>query len=72
MLHATVVLAAQAVEKSKVPFYICGGALAVWAVVLGLAGLARPAFPAGTAERAVMGLTVLLVVAAMVTAVATA
>ena len=72
MLHATLVLAAEAVEKSKLPFYILGGALAAWAVVLGLVGLARPSFPAGTAERGVMGLTVVLVLAAMATAVITA
>ncbi|MGZ6641976.1 MAG: hypothetical protein ACXVFT_09090 [Solirubrobacteraceae bacterium] len=72
MLHATLVLAADAAEKSKVPFYICGGALAAWAVILGLMGLARPAFPVGRAKRGVMGLSFVLMVAAMATAVITA
>ncbi len=72
MLHATLVLAAEAVEKSKIPFYIFGGALAAWAVVLGVLGLSRPAFPAGTAERGVIGLTLVLVLGAMATAVITA
>ena len=72
MLHATLVLAAEAVEKSKVPFYILGGALAAWAVVLGVVGLSRPAFPTGRAERGVIGFTLLLVVGAMAAAVITA
>jgi len=72
MLHATLVLAAEAAEPSKVPFYILGGALAAWAVVLGLVGLSRPAFPEGGAERAVIGLTFLLMLGAMATAVITA
>ena len=72
MLHATLVLAAEAAEPSKVPFYILGGALAAWAVVLGLVGLSRPAFPEGGAERVVIGVTFLLMVGAMATAVITA
>ncbi len=72
MLHATLVLAAEAAEPSKVPFYILGGALAAWAVLLGLIGLARPAFPEGNAERAVIGTTFVLMLGAMVTAVITA
>jgi hypothetical protein len=71
MLHATLILAAQAVEKSKIPFYIGGGALAVWAVVLGLVGLSRPSFPNGPAERGVMAISTLLMLAAMATAVLT-
>ena len=72
MLHATLVLAAGAAEPSKVPFYILGGALAAWAVVLGLVGLSRPSFPEGTAERAVIGMTAVLMLGAMATAVITA
>jgi hypothetical protein len=34
-----------AAEPSKVPFYLAGGALAVWAVVLAAVGLTRPSFP---------------------------
>lgn len=72
MLHATLVLAAEAAEPSKVPFYIFGCALAAWAVVLGLVGLSRPAFPEGGAERPVIGVTSVLMLGAMVTAVVTA
>jgi hypothetical protein len=32
-------------EISKTPFYIAGGALALWAVVLAGIGLSRPDFP---------------------------
>jgi hypothetical protein len=32
-------------EPSKVPFYIAGGVLVVWAVVLAGLGLTRPSFP---------------------------
>ena len=67
----TLVLAAA--ETSKVPFYIAGAALAVWAVVLSSFGLSRPDFPAGAvAARGVMLISFLLVAAAMATAVATA
>jgi hypothetical protein len=72
MLHATLLLVAATAEKSKIPFYILGGGLAVWAVVLGLLGLTRPSFPAGGAEKGVIGLTFLLVAGAMATAVLTA
>ena len=36
---------------SKVPFYICGGALAVWAVALAAIGLSRPEFPGNATRR---------------------
>lgn len=32
-------------DPSKVPFYIAGGVLVVWAVVLAGLGLTRPSFP---------------------------
>ena len=32
-------------EPSKVPFYVAGGVLAGWAVVLAGVGLTRPSFP---------------------------
>ena len=35
MVHALLVLAAEEAEPSKTAFYICGGLLAAWAVVLG-------------------------------------
>ena len=76
MHHALLVLAqveGEAAEPSKVPFYIAGGLLAAWAVVIAFLGLSRPSFPAGAlAARGVMGVTAVLVAAAMVTAVITA
>lgn len=60
-------------ESSKVPFYILGGMLALWAVILAWLGLTRPNFPPGErATRGVMGLTLLLAVLAVVAAAATA
>jgi hypothetical protein len=59
-------------EPSKVPFYIAGGALAVWAVVLATIGLARPAFPFhGRGARAVMGLSFVLAAVAIAMAIIT-
>jgi hypothetical protein len=75
MLHAMLVLAAETAEKesSKTAFYICGGLLAVWAVVLSGIGLSRPEFPGAIArERGVIAISAVLVVAAMATAVITA
>jgi uncharacterized cupredoxin-like copper-binding protein len=61
-----------AAEKSKVPFYIVGGVLAVWAVVVSvLLGMRKPSFPYSLlGQRAVMAISATLVLAAIVTAVA--
>jgi uncharacterized cupredoxin-like copper-binding protein len=69
-LHLVPILGA---EKSKVPFYIAGGALVVWALVVSLGlGLRRPDFPGGTGgERIVIAITIVLVIAAASTAVLT-
>jgi uncharacterized cupredoxin-like copper-binding protein len=70
LAHFAPVLAA---EKSKVPFYIAGGVLVVWALVLSLGiGLRTPSFP-GTvaAERTVMAITAVLVLLAISMAVVT-
>ncbi len=69
-LHLVPILGA---EKSKVPFYIAGGALVVWALIVSLGlGLRRPDFPGGTGgERIVIAITVVLVIAAASTAVLT-
>jgi plastocyanin len=69
-LQLTPVLAA---EKSKVPFYIAGGVLVVWALTLSLGiGLRRPDFPSSLAgQRAIMAVTAVLVLAAISTAVLT-
>jgi plastocyanin len=62
-----------AAEKSKVPFYIAGGILVVWALTLSLGlGLRKPDFPGSLAgQRAVMGISVVLVLGAVTTAVVT-
>jgi hypothetical protein len=48
MLHhvATLVLAVDDNEPDKAAFYILGGLLAVWAVVLGFIGVRSETFPA--------------------------
>jgi hypothetical protein len=59
-------------EPSKVPVYIAGGLLVVWAVVLAGLGLARPAFPYGQrGARVVMGISGVLAVITMAMAVIT-
>jgi hypothetical protein len=69
-MHVLAVLAAEHAEPSKAPFYIVGGALALWAVVLAAAGLSRPEFPGSeAASRGVMAFSTVLVIAAMVAAV---
>jgi len=76
MVHALLVLAAEAAEEaepSKTAFYLCGGLLAAWAVVLGFIGLRSPEFPGSeSAQRGVIAVTSVLVLAAMATAVITA
>jgi hypothetical protein len=74
MLHAiaTFVLAVDKHEPAKLPFYIGGSALALWAVLVGFFGLRSDSFPDGNrAARAVMGTSVVLVAAAMATALIT-
>jgi uncharacterized membrane protein YcjF (UPF0283 family) len=69
-LHAVLVLAAEEAEPSKTPFYVMGGVLAGWAVVLSAIGLTSPSFPRSQGTtRAVMGVSAVLVGAAMVAAV---
>ncbi len=62
-----------AAEKSKVPFYIAGGVLIVWALTLSLGvGMRRPGFPATLAgQRAIIAVTTVFVLAALSTAVLT-
>jgi hypothetical protein len=76
-MHAVIglIVAAESAkeESSKTAFYICGGLLAVWAVVLSAVGLTQATFPATAgARRGVIALTALLVAAAMATAIITA
>jgi hypothetical protein len=58
-------------EHSKTAFYVAGGALAAWAVLVSLIGIAKPDFPGRAASRTVMTLSVLLVAGAASTAVLT-
>jgi len=72
MVHALLVLAAEEAEPSKTAFYLCGGVLAAWAVVLGFLGLRSPEFPGEErGARGVMGISSVLVVATMTAAVLT-
>ena len=69
-MHSSVIVAAAG--SSHVPFYIAGGLLAVWAVVLSFLGLTRPAFPFGASgQRAVVGLSALLAAVAIAMAIIT-
>jgi hypothetical protein len=60
-------------EKSKVPFYFVGSALAVWAVVISLGfGLRRESFPGNMGgQMAVIAVTAALVLATAAIAVIT-
>jgi uncharacterized cupredoxin-like copper-binding protein len=60
-------------EKSKDPFYIAGAVLVAWALIVSAGlGLRRPSFPGNlTGQRAVMAISVVLVLAAVSTAVIT-
>jgi hypothetical protein len=72
LLALVLAVAEEAAEPSKTPFYLAGGALAAWAVLLGAGGLARAELPGGQAgERGIIGITALLVAATLVAAVAT-
>jgi uncharacterized cupredoxin-like copper-binding protein len=68
--HFAPVLAA---EKSKVPFYIAGGVLVAWALIVSMGiGMRNVSFPATVAaERTVMGITAVLVLVAVSMAVVT-
>jgi membrane protein DedA with SNARE-associated domain len=74
MLSALITFAAEAgAEPSKTFFYICGGALVVWALVLSAIGIrAHESWPpTQSAARAVMSISVGLVLLAMASAVIT-
>jgi hypothetical protein len=72
MLHQLLILAAAEAKPDKTAFYIGGGVLAAWAVVLGALGMTQPDFPSSQgAARGVMGISVALTLAAMVTVLAT-
>jgi len=59
-------------DPSKVPFYIAGAALAVWAVGLTAYGLTRPSFPADMrGQRLVISVSAVLFVIAIAMAIVT-
>ena len=76
MLHTlTLVFAStEGEESSKALFYIAGGVLAVFAVLVSAFGISRiGSFPASRGQaRGVIGLAALLVLAAMASAIITA
>ena len=59
--------------SSKLPFYVCGGLLVLWALLVSTFGIrAHDRFPASlSARRGVMAISVLLILAAMASAVLT-
>ena len=71
MLTAVLTFAAE--ESSKTPYYIAGGALAAFAVIISAIGIrGHETFPPSKgAMRAVMALATILVVATMASAVLT-
>jgi len=67
---STLILAAG--EPSKVPFYIAGGLLVIWALGLATVGLTRPAFPhSERGARGVMAVSFVLMLFAMAMAIIT-
>ncbi|MGA2321893.1 MAG: plastocyanin/azurin family copper-binding protein [Solirubrobacteraceae bacterium] len=59
-------------EKSKAPFYIAGGVLVAWALIVSYVGMHRPDFPGGLGgQRVVMAITAVLVLTAVSMAVIT-
>ena len=68
----SVLLLTAADAPSKVPFFIIGGALAVYAVILATIGIQRPNFPGGASgQRGVIALTLVMVVLAIGAAILT-
>ncbi|MGI8593111.1 MAG: hypothetical protein ACR2ML_01860 [Solirubrobacteraceae bacterium] len=73
-MHALslIMLAAEEAEPSKTPFYLLGGLLAAWAVLVSAIGLTRPEFPgSGGAARAVYAISALLMIGAVGSAITT-
>jgi hypothetical protein len=73
VLHALITFAAsEGEEPSKTAFYIAGGLLAIYAVVIGFIGIRAKDFPEKKSQaRGVMALSAVLVAAAMASAVLT-
>jgi hypothetical protein len=66
-------IAFAAESTSKLPFYVCGGLLVAWALLVSTFGIrAHDRFPGSQgARRGVMAISVLLILAAMASAVLT-
>jgi hypothetical protein len=75
VLHALITFATEEAgeESSKTLFYICGGLLAVWALVVSAIGIkAHETFPpTESAKRGVIGISLGLTVLTMASAVIT-
>jgi len=74
VLTALITFAAEeAAEPSKTAFYVCGGLLAVWALVVSAIGIrAHETFPPTKGARnGVMTISVVLIAATMASAVLT-
>jgi plastocyanin len=71
MLHLTPILGA---EKNKLAFYIAGGVLILWALIISMVlGMRKPDFPGSKqGERAIIGVTLVLVAVTAAMAVITA
>lgn len=57
-----------AAASSKLPYYIAGGLLAAWAVLLAASGISHAEFPGSPSRARLVMLTSLLLVAATMTA----
>ena len=69
---SALLLITAASEPSKVPWFIVGGALAIYAVILATIGIQRPSFASNAAgQRGVIALTSVIVVLAIAAAVLT-
>jgi hypothetical protein len=74
MLATLIAFATEAAEEetSKTAFYVLGGVAAVWAILLFSVGMRSATFPATPgAQRGVIAISVLVVIAAMASAVLT-
>ena len=74
MLHALITFAAteEGAESSKTLFYVAGGALVLFAILVSALGVARSEFPSSKgAARGVMAVGALLVAFVMAAAVIT-
>jgi hypothetical protein len=73
MLQTILIFASEGEEPSKTAFYILGGLLVAWALTLTAVGMRSETFPQGIqAQRGVIGVSAVLVVATMVTTIVTA